>query len=326
MLKREFHTSVIKYDDNKDNSVKANNYSSNNFNKNDKMKQIILNLFSLAFLVFIFYKFIFGLTSYGLLGLIVSAIISFLISSFILNKFKFSNNKFIRLLQKVVVFNVIIIIAYLTCDYFNIHLIPEANCTGIEDEVKNNSNVSSDSNNNPYENKDNFISRNSNIKDEFIVKSEQTNDGDEYYSFKVKKSIVEEAKENLCLGAKVVFDNIVPNVGAGSAAGTAAAAMIKATTGMPPIQRAMAVSGISGITAAATVFGIEAGNALYKNVSVLESQSSNSDHDIDRAPSPDLSMINSSLEEYDNIIPLEVLLNTLFRFNVLELLLGIILL
>ena len=45
-----------------------------------------------------------------------------------------------------------------------------------------------------------------------------------------------------------------------------------------------------------------------------------------RVPAPDINIINSPLESYDNISPLEILLNNLFKLNILELLLFIILL
>jgi len=99
--------------------------SSKKPNNKNRFKQLFFNIISITFVVFIFYKFVIGLSLPGLLELIISAIISFLISNFILNKFKFSNNKFIKVLQIILLINIIFILAFLICDYFNIKILSE---------------------------------------------------------------------------------------------------------------------------------------------------------------------------------------------------------
>lgn len=104
------------------NQSNNNNPQKMNYKNNIKFKEIFFNIISLVFLLFFLYKFILGLTLDGLYGLIVSFVISFLISSFVLNKFKYSNNKFIRILKKLVMYNIIIFVVIITCNYFNIEI------------------------------------------------------------------------------------------------------------------------------------------------------------------------------------------------------------
>ena len=134
------------------NNLKNSNNSNKSNNKNDKIKQFILNTISVIFLSFIGYKFIMGLTVGRLYAFIISFIISSLISSFFMNYYKFSNNKVVRFLQKFVIFNIIIIVALIICDYFNIHLLSEARCDGTDENKNENNN---NNNNNNYNNNNN---------------------------------------------------------------------------------------------------------------------------------------------------------------------------
>ena len=61
-------------------------------------------------------------------------------SNFVLNKFKFSNNRFIKFLQKFIIINLIIIVGILVCNYFNINLITEVSYSNNDEhswELKN---------------------------------------------------------------------------------------------------------------------------------------------------------------------------------------------
>ena len=71
----------------------------------------IFNIMSLIAVSIIIYKFIRGLSfDIGLLSLIISFVISFAISNFVLDKFKYSENKYIRFIQKFLIYNIILIV------------------------------------------------------------------------------------------------------------------------------------------------------------------------------------------------------------------------
>jgi len=69
-------------------------------------------------------------------------------------------------------------------------------------------------------------------------------------------------------------------------------------------------------------------SAITNNINISEAIKNfrHSDPNIDRVPSPDINIINSPLEINDDTIPLEVLLNSLYSLNLLELFLFVILL
>jgi LAGLIDADG endonuclease len=284
----------------------SNLNSSKKPNNKNRFKQLFFNFIAITFLVFIFYKFIIGLSLPGLLGLIISAIISFLISNFILNKFKLSNNKFIKVLQIIILINIIFIIAFLICDYFNIKILSEIWCDPDDNNNGSTSNTKSDN---------------------VILTSEQTQEG-EVYHLTVKKSTVDKITEAALIGGKTVLGTIAPNIGAGAAAGASASAMAKMTAGVPPLQRSAIIGGTAAVTAAGTVLGIETGKAISKNLNISEAikKSRYGDPNIERVPSPDTNIINSPLEINDDTIPLEVLLNSIYSLNILELFLFVILL
>jgi hypothetical protein len=80
---------------------------------------------------------------------------------------------------------------------------------------------------------------------------------EEYYSFKLKKDVIDnaldKAKELLATGAK----EIAPNLGHGVAAGKAAGDAIKHTGSMAPVPRLTLVGATALATAARTQIGIE---------------------------------------------------------------------
>lgn len=93
--------------------------------KNSNIKQIFLYLISLILIVSLIYYFILSLNFYNFISFLISFVISYLMSNFVLNKFKFSNNRFIKFLQKFIIINLIIIVGILVFNYFNINLITE---------------------------------------------------------------------------------------------------------------------------------------------------------------------------------------------------------
>lgn len=106
--------------------------------------------------------------------------------------------------------------------------------------------------------------------------------------------------------------------------------MVKATSSLPPVQRAVVIGGTAGITAAATQIGLGVGSSVFKNSEDILSiaNSKHSDPDINRIPSPDIDniFINSILEKDELRSPLEELLIYQFLLNLLILMLIIILL
>jgi len=311
---------------NNSNSSKNFNYF-NDPNNKDKIKQIFLNIISFVFLLLIYYKFIIGLTTSGLFSFIVSLCISYLISSFILNRFKLSNNKIIRFLQQFIIFNIIILIGISIFSYFNFKIFPEINCQG--DDNNNNNKLTNTDNNNVNSNNTNKTTNNSINKDIINVNVEKDDNNNEYYTFKASKSTVDNTINAVSYGVKTLGDNIVSNVGVGSATGAAAASVVKATMGLPPLQRSAIVGGICAATAAGTYLGIEAGKAITKNINLshIIKNSNLNIPDVDKTPGPDNSFIvNSPLEQNEIVSPLEELLQIILSLEVLELSLFIIIL
>nr|YP_010759073.1 hypothetical protein QEO35_mgp01 [Hericium alpestre]WEX32031.1 hypothetical protein [Hericium alpestre] len=85
-------------DENKNIYNKEDNIISEN--KNDYIKRNILNILSLVFLLFLFYSLTFVITIHEFYWYIFVFVITCLLYSFVFNNFIFSENIFIRILQK----------------------------------------------------------------------------------------------------------------------------------------------------------------------------------------------------------------------------------
>lgn len=97
-------------------SYKFNNTSPGTNN----IKNRILNVCrgpSLIFIVCLLYYFIMDLTYYEFIGISIGFVYSFLIHIFVLDNFKYSNNIFVKLLQKFVMYNICIIIGIIIFYY-----------------------------------------------------------------------------------------------------------------------------------------------------------------------------------------------------------------
>ena len=108
----------------------------NNLQNKSTIINIILNTISIVALLSISYEFYIIMelnTIYNLLGFIIPFSFFSLISTFIFNNFKYSNNKLIKLLQKIALINIILIIILLIFNYFDIQLISEVFCDGVDD-------------------------------------------------------------------------------------------------------------------------------------------------------------------------------------------------
>lgn len=153
-------------------------------------------------------------------------------------------------------------------------------------------------------------------------------DDKKYYHFKADRELVDQATQVL---TKVVGDlasEVIPQLGAGAAAGTAAAGAFKATAGMPPLQRLATTGAISAVAAGGYVIGASAGRSIVKNAELSEEikSSRHGDPNPDRIPSPDPDLsINSPLEELNTGIPLVSLLINSITLDLLEIILIIIL-
>jgi hypothetical protein len=283
-------------------------------------KSKILNIFSLAFILFLIYKLIIGLTitpTFGSYVFIISLICSFIISHYISKKF--SSNLIIRLLQKYVLLNIVVFVFSIIYGCF---ILPEIYCADEDLETK-------DKRLNSNEEAVNSNSKNTNTKVHLNIESVNKG-GKEMYD--VKFQMDKETADNLVRrGGKVVREGVetaVPYIGVGAAAGKVGSTAFTALKHLPPAQRVASTGAVVVVTAGATYVGIEGGKAIVKNKTVEESiknaikDSKHADISKDRVPSPDNDFVNSPFEEN---IPLVTLLNAIWTFNILELILMVIL-
>ena len=210
----------------------------------------------------------------------------------------------------------IIILSYVG-SFFNLNILTHVEYSGGDNksnEVSYTCNLIGDSNSESSDNKD---------KDLVNIKNESDKDKD-YYSIKVRKDIVDNGVNFISETVKVGLEKVIPNAGAGTAAGIATAAMIKASANMPPLQRAMAMAGTTLVTGTTAKVALSMGDKIVKNIDVTGSikNSVHADPNVDKIPSPSDShfQINSPLENSDMIFhdtPLESLLLSLFTVNLL---------
>jgi len=169
-----------------------------------------------------------------------------------------------------------------------------------------------------------FCDENDDSNGDNDVKSKTEDRSNDHYEFKLPKKVVDNTVDVL---AKIV-SNVTPNIGAAAAAGTIGSTTLKLTNGLPPIQRAAAMAGSAFVGAVATTSGIKTGNALFENSRIKDaiekSEYGNAFKNDERPPSPDNNIIQSIFENENNI-PLFDLLEGIFTFNFLELILMLLL-
>jgi hypothetical protein len=273
------------------------------------------------FLCFILYRIFCGF------GFVPFFIVSLLISSFIFNQFRYSENIFVRYLQKFAIYNLLFLysLIILICvlpytpfspvfDYF--YYLYDINLENFELFI--NENTANNSTLDP----------NDKSKDVLKVNTSIDNNNEEFYNLKVRKDIVNSTLETVKKAVEITVKNTVPSLGAGAATGAATAAMVKSTQGIPPVQRLGLIGATAVVTSGATAFGLKAGSALAKNINVssIIENSRHADPDINRIPSPDLENIIQNPLEIGDTSPLETILTSIFAFNVFILLLTIIIL
>jgi len=328
--------------------------NSNLSNKNNKMKRFynwilriinifyrninFLNVISVIFLGLIIYKFFYDNDIFDIILIFFSFIIFFLITHFIFDIKKRSDNFFIRFIQNFIIsifiFLLIQIILINFSLFFKINfLYTTIYCDGDDEAINNNNknnNILDEANTN----------NNSNDKKEVVeVKTEKDNNN-EYYSFKIRKDIVDNTGKTINDLGKSALEKFIPNLGVGAATGSATAAMIKATAGLPPVQRGFAVGSTSLVTAASTKVGIGVGERILKRIDIESTikESKHANTKVDFIPSPDddsNSFIFSPTEAIDKIDKdhlifeesnLEFFLTSIFTLNFFILFLTISLL
>lgn len=160
-----------------------------------------------------------------------------------------------------------------------------------------------------------------------VIECSNNEEDDKYYKF--PKKPVDAA---LKIAAEVVLksvEQVIPNIGAGAAAGTSAVGVLKLTQGLTPAQRLVATGITSFVVATGTQAGLKASTAIAKNVDFnnMIKDFPHSDPDINRVPSPDQNFtIHSPLEKLElNDSPLEIILSSILSINICILLLILIL-
>lgn len=126
-----------------------NSYFSKAININNKT---VINIFSYTYLGIISYLFLWDLNLSKIYQILIFSIISFAISMFISDKFKLSNNKFIKILQKFVFINIILVLITLILNLFGVSMINTVFCENDSD--------SEDENNNEVNNNKEEINKN----------------------------------------------------------------------------------------------------------------------------------------------------------------------
>jgi len=239
----------------------------------------------------------------NILQIFIFSIISFAFSMFISDKFKFSNNILIKILQIFVFIISILALIFLIFYLFDISLLDTVYASdGSENKVENKYGVN-------------------NNKDVANITSNIDDKNDEYYNFKIKKDIFDNAMERGKDLVVAASKDIVPNLGIGAAAGKAAAEAFKHTSGMPTVPRIAVVGSTALVTAAGTKVGLELGKYAMDNTKIDNKiEVSKLDGiDTDRSHSPsdfDGGFINNPLE--NNEIPLIVMVNGLSYLNFIE--------
>nr|AWA82162.1 hypothetical protein [Cantharellus cibarius] len=237
--------------------------------------------------------------------------ISLLLSSYIINNFSYSNIVIIRLAQKLLIYSLIFIIL----GYIIYLASSDVYCSSPSD----NNNFQSTSTIETDINTKNVVSTLDNKSKSQIVEVSTDN---QHYHFKLDKNMVNQT-------ANIVKDvltdygsGLAKNASSGTAAGTAAAAYLKYSKGMPGIQRAIGLGGVSAITAASTKIGVEAANIMLNQ----NFKSNTSNNPEIPSPKDDQFNINSALESSEVINPLIELLRMSLTLNVFTLILVLILL
>jgi hypothetical protein len=232
--------------------------------------------------------------------------------------YNWSENLFIRTVQKIIFGIFLVLIGVLVLNYLGIYLLDVIHCDSDSD---NESDAVENNNNNLNYNKE----ENTKGKEKEIVEIHTTKDENskEYYNFKAK--LDKEAVERL--GSKIIegITQIAPIIG--GRRGAVGSAIIK-TTNQPALQRlGLAAAGVA-ISTTTYLIGLKTGAPLTKNLVLGQSikESKHGKPNLDTIPSPEGSSFtaNSPLEDVDLSIPLLDILDNILSLNVLELIIIIL--
>ena len=218
-----------------------------------------------------------------LLSTVFSFLTSFCFSYYVLDKFTSSprvsaaQNKYIRILlrqQRFLFLNILIIFlsAFIIYIFSYYSIIPTVYCSSRLRRDENISDVISGA-----AAKDNSLLPSSATQEEISKESRAASlpslDEEalcEYYTFQIPKESVDKHLSNAIEATKIAFlpllklGRVIPQIGAGTAAGTVGAAVVKASSGFPIAARAALVTGSVALTAAAATAGLNAGASLFK--------------------------------------------------------------
>jgi len=160
--------------------------------------------------------------------------------------------------------------------------------------------------------------------DEITSSANQVNivvESDNYYHIKKDSINVDKGMDIINQTLNKNFDKLVSNIGAATAAGSAASTILK--TDLPPLQQISLAGASAAIVGASTKIGISVGEAIVKN-NILNSGSDSKTPIENETPSPYTSFVSSVLDKSEIITPLEELLISQFLLNILILFLVII--
>ncbi len=292
----------------------------------------LFNINILIVLVSISVRFIYGLMNDldSLIGFSISLLISALISTYVLNNFKYSKNIVLRFLQKMIIFNIIILFILFIFYYFSSLLgfigFTSVYCSSgsIEDSLSQ-SPKSKEILSITLENDSSTeVSNEENIRGE----PKNTNDNNDHYVIKLNKNALHNTAKVFVENAGQALKHFGENWAAGAAGGASGVAMVKATSGMAPLPRVALVGSTALVATTGVKVGQEIGKAITSNDIFANSmkESPHSNPDPERIPSPDPDIINSPLENGDLYSPLEIILISMLKLNVLTIILMIILL
>ena len=257
--------------------------------------------------------------------LLIITTVSFLIFTFVLDKLKFSSSIIIKLLQQVL-FS-IIIISLIWCVYYYVQ-------TPIYCSTEDGGELSKSitEGRNSHINNSEGVIVNSNKGESTLVKDGESKDtiriskDNKYYNLKIDKDVADRGFEVIGNAITKGFESIVPNAGAGTAAGAIGAGVYKATAGLPPLQRVGVVGATTLVGGAAAKVGIDIGSAITKHGVSSIKNSPHADTNIERIPSPDNNFsIHSMLEsgETGESSPLFILIRSELFLDIFILILVI---
>lgn len=278
----------------------------------------------LLFLTLLLYNFLFSINNYAVF--IIITLISFLIFTFGLDRFKFSRNSTIRILQQLLFIILLIVILGI------VYLKTPIYCSSDDGDVVKSYLTQTDTHStDTYSTKTHStkgdmgfkdVSNNLDSKNTSQVQHESSKEesisvtkNSTSYTITVNKDVVEKGFEVLGEAVSKSIETIIPNSGAGAAAGAIGAGVFKATSSLPPLQRITTVGITTLVGAASAKVGIDIGTSLVKHGARTVKNSPYADPDMEEIPSPDGEFfINSLLESSDSSL-LFILIRSEFLLN-----------